>query len=289
MKTTLIHPATFKLDGGAMFGIIPKPLWERKISPDEQNRINMSLRLVLFETNNKKVLVDTGLGDYHQEKFKSQFDVVTETGPLTSALKELEIKPEDITDIIITHLHFDHVGGLGFGPSGADIIFKNATIHVHAEHFKYAQKPTLRDSGSFHSHTFMPLLNWYAENGKLNLLTEDSDTIINDENETIKFKTSFGHTPYMIHPYTTDHIYMADLVPMRHHLSLPWVMGYDIEPGTTTKYKEIFYNFISQNNLTMIFEHDNDVWGGKLIFDEKGKPKLKDDLKSNQTLTQKII
>jgi len=288
MKTTLIHPATFKLDGGAMFGIIPKPLWEKKIQPDELNRINMSLRVVLFETKNKKILVDTGLGDYHPEKFNSQFDIKTTSSPLINSLGQLNIQADDITDIILTHLHFDHVGGLGTGKDGTEIVFKNATIHVHADHYQYAQEATLRDSGSFHSHTFMPLLKWYNDKGKLNLLKENDAQIISDDGETINYKTSFGHTPFMIHPYTEEFIYMADLVPMRHHLNIPWVMGYDIEPGTTTKYKEIFYKFIFEKNLTMIFEHDNDVWGGKLIFDEKNRPKLAENLKSDHNITQRI-
>ena len=288
MKTTLIHPATFKLDGGAMFGIIPKPLWEKKIQPDELNRINMSLRVVLFETENKKILVDTGLGDYHHEKFKTQFDIKSDNTPLINSLRQLNLKAEDITDIILTHLHFDHVGGLGTGEKGTDVIFKNATVHVHEEHYKYSQEATLRDSGSFHKQTFIPLLNWYEEKGKLNLLKDDDAIIIEDGGETVSYKTSFGHTPFMIHPYTDDFIYMADLVPMRHHLHIPWVMGYDIEPGTTTEYKKLFYDFIYAKNLTMIFEHDNDVWGGKLVFDEKNRPKLSNELKSNYHITQRI-
>ena len=123
MKLTLLHPATFKLDGGAMFGIIPKPLWERKIFPDEKNRILMSLRVLLIETENRKILVDTGIGDYHNEKFNQQFAIQGEKDPLAELLSEqLKIKSEEITDVIITHLHFDHVGGLG-GRDGKTLVF----------------------------------------------------------------------------------------------------------------------------------------------------------------------
>lgn len=288
MKTTLIHPATFKLDGGAMFGIIPKPLWEKKIKPDDFNRINMSLRVVLFQTANKNILVDTGVGDYHSEKFNNQFDIKSENSPLVYALSKINLKPEDITDIIITHLHFDHIGGLGQGVDGTEIIFKNATLHIHKHHFKYSQKATLRDAGSFHTKTFLPLIEFYKKTEKLNLITGDEGVITEDQGEKINFKVSFGHTPYMMHPYTDEFIYMADLVPMSHHLHIPWVMGYDIEPGTTTVYKEKFYDLIQKNDLCMIFEHDNEVWGGKLSIDERGRPKLVDKQTSNYAIIQNI-
>lgn len=288
MKTTILHPATFKLDGGAMFGIIPKPLWSKKIKADEFNRINMSLRVVLFETDNRKVLVDTGIGDYHPDKFNSQFDIVSEKYPLEKALLSINLKPDDITDIILTHLHFDHVGGLGGGNKGQDVIFKNATIHVHKKHLEYAQNATLRDSGSFHTQTFVPLLNYYERNGQLNLINNEEGEIIDDNGEKICYKTSFGHTPYMIHPYTKDYIYMADLVPMEHHLHIPWVMGYDIEPGVTTLYKKKFYDFIIENKLSMIFEHDNETIGAKLTFDEKLRPKLISKTKSKKEISQGI-
>lgn len=288
MKMTLIHPATFKLDGGAMFGIIPKPLWEKKIKPDEFNRIHMSVRIVLFQTENKNILVDTGIGDYHNEKFNKQFDIQSTKSPLISALKDIGLTPNDITDIILTHLHFDHVGGLGQGEIGTEPIFKNATIHVHKDHFDYSQKATLRDAGSFHVKTFMPLLDYYQKQNKLNLLTAEDGLLIEDGTDKVYFKISFGHTPYMLHPYTDEYIYMADLVPMGHHLNIPWVMGYDIEPGRTTIYKQKFFDFIKEENLCMIFEHDNEIWGGNLAFDDRGRPALSNKRKSEQKIIQRV-
>lgn len=277
MRVSLIHPSLFKLDGGAMFGIIPKPLWEKKIKPDEFNRIEMSLRVVLIETQNKKILIDTGIGDYHSEKFNQQFSITNLQNPLVHILEHsASIRPEQITDIILTHLHFDHVGGLGGGKDGKEILFPNATVHLHQKHYEYSLHPTLRDGGSFHSHIFNDLLDFYKKNGQLNLLENECGTIFSDENEQIKFRCSFGHTPYMIHPIFNKFIYMADLVPMSHHVKLPWVMGYDIEPGVTTVFKQKFYDDIIKDNLTMIFEHDVQTWGGKIKLTDNNQFELID-------------
>lgn len=269
MKLTLLHPSTFKLDGGAMFGIIPKPLWERKIEPDEKNRILMSLRVLLIETENRKILVDTGIGDYHQDKFKGQFAITGEQNPLVQALSECNLTPNDITDIVITHLHFDHVGGLG-AKDGTELIFPKATIHLHKKHYEYSLNPTARDKGSFQSEYFQKVLSKYQECKQVDFLeAKEEGHLFKDGSDELRYKVSFGHTPYMVHPIIGNYIYMADLVPMAHHIRVPWVMGYDIAPGETTIYKEKFYQYILEKNLTMIFEHDLDTWGATLTYDEK--------------------
>lgn len=289
MQVTLIHPTSFKLDGGAMFGIIPKPLWSKKIIPDELNRIQMSLRVVLIQTKNKNILIDTGIGDYHPEKFNQQFAINESSSPLENILqKELGISPKDITDIILTHLHFDHVGGLGIGNEGTTPLFPKAKLHLHKDHLTYAQNPTIRDSGSFQSEYFLPLINYYKEKNKLNLLTEEMGEILIDNGEQINYKTSQGHTPFMIHPIFDNYIYMADLVPMSHHINLPWVMGYDIEPGLTTVYKKNFYDGIIEEGFTMIFEHDEEIWGGDLEINERGQYSLQKSYPSTQAKAEVI-
>jgi glyoxylase-like metal-dependent hydrolase (beta-lactamase superfamily II) len=282
VKRYILHPATFKLDGGAMFGIIPKPLWAKKIEPDEFNRILMSLRVVLFVTEHKKILIDTGIGGYHKDKFNQQFDISHTGSPLEDCLSELNITASEITDVVLTHLHFDHIGGLGKGESGDQMIFKNATVHIQKEHYQYALNPTLRDSGSFQQHYFKPLLDQYESLERIHWLTGSEGEILADGDWKLNFKASFGHTPHMIHPYDEKIIYMADLVPMDHHVHIPWVMGYDIEPGITTVYKQKFYEFINKNDLTMIFEHDNETWGTKLSLDDKGRYISHHKFKSNQ-------
>ncbi len=274
-KYFILHPSVFKLDGGAMFGIIPKPLWSKAIPADELNRIQLSLRVMLIQTASRVILVDTGIGDYHGDKFDDRFGVLGPKNPLIEALeKNFQLKPENITDLIVTHLHFDHVGGLGHDHDNHQTVFPNAMLHVHRQHYDYALNPTLRDSGSFHSQYFKPLIEKAVADKKIHWLEGEEGVIFKDGADEILFKCSHGHTPWLVHPYDQNFIYMADLVPTSAHISVPWVMGYDISPGRTTIDKTSFYKFIIEKNLTMIFEHDMNFWGAKI------KPKGESDFEA---------
>lgn len=268
-----IEPARFKLDGGAMFGIIPKPLWSKVHPADEENRIELALRLILIkdrqqqEDKQRNILIDTGIGDYHGEKWNSRFGVTGLKSPLELALAEIGIKPEDITDLIISHLHFDHVGGIGKMVDGKiEPVLKNATVHLHKKHFEYSQHPTDRDSGSFQIEHFMPVIKWYEEHKQVHFVEGMEGDLI----AGIKYKCSMGHTPYLLHPYDNKMIYMADLIPTSNHVHIPWVMGYDISPGVTTIDKKDFLTMIEQKHLTMIFEHDPIYFGSTVKKNEKG-------------------
>ncbi|WP_408099169.1 MBL fold metallo-hydrolase [Peredibacter sp. HCB2-198] len=277
-KYFILHPAVFKLDGGAMFGIIPKPLWSKQIPADELNRIQLSLRVMLIQTATKNILVDTGIGDYHGEKFDDRFGVVGPQNPLVESLqKNFNLRPSDITDLIVTHLHFDHVGGLGHDEQEHLSVFPNATLHIHRQHYDYALHPTMRDAGSFHTQYFKPLIEKADQEGKVHWLTGEQGTILTDGPDSLYFRVSHGHTPFLVHPYDDKFIYMADLVPTSAHISIPWVMGYDISPGITTVNKAEFYRFIIDKNLTMIFEHDMKVWGAKV------KPKGEHEFEAAKT------
>lgn len=265
-----LHPSVFKLDGGAMFGIIPKPLWSKAIEADELNRIEMALRVLLIKTPQHNILIDTGIGDYHGQKFDDRFGVQGPKNPLLDLLNQAGLQKEDITDVILSHLHFDHVGGLH--AQEQDLIFPNARLHLHRDHYQYSLNPTDRDAGSFQSEFFKPLIEKYETLGRVNWLSGSEGVIIKDGADEIKFRISHGHTPYMIHPYDEKFIYMADLVPTSAHISVPWVMGYDIAPGQTTKDKREFYEFIMKNELTMIFEHDKKYWGSKLTYQKDFAP-----------------
>jgi glyoxylase-like metal-dependent hydrolase (beta-lactamase superfamily II) len=266
-KYFALHPAIFKLDGGAMFGIIPKPLWSKAIPADELNRIQLSLRVILIQTANRNILIDTGIGDYHGDKFDSRFAIEGEKNPLIKILKErFDLNPDDITDMVITHLHFDHVGGLGAMASTPQELFPKAMLHVHRQHYDYALNPTQRDSGSFQAQYFKPLIEKANSEKRVHWLDSEEGEILADGSDKIFFRCSHGHTPWLVHPYDDKFIYMADLVPTSHHVPVPWVMGYDISPGITTLDKMRFYKFISEKNLTMIFEHDMNFWGAKVAL-----------------------
>jgi glyoxylase-like metal-dependent hydrolase (beta-lactamase superfamily II) len=262
-----LEPARFKLDGGAMFGIIPKPLWNKVHPADEQNRIDLALRLVLIQDGTRVILIDTGIGDYHGEKWDSRFGVVGGPTPLVKALAEVKLTPDDVTDLVISHLHFDHVGGIGH-KEGSDMVpvFKNATLHLHQDHFEYSLTPTDRDNGSFQMEYCLPVIKWYEKMNQIHFVTGMDGVLL----PGLYFKCSMGHTPFLLHAYDEQFIYMADLIPTSNHVHIPWVMGYDISPGVTTQDKKEFLSFIEKKKLTMIFEHDPLFYGATVKKNEKG-------------------
>ena len=258
-----IEPSRFRLDGGAMFGIIPRPLWQKVAPPDEMNRIDLALRLLLIKDpeREKVILVDTGIGDYHGKVFDKRFDVRGETSPLSKSLSEIGLAPDDITDLIISHLHFDHAGGMAIkNDDSFTPLFKNAKYHIHRKHYEYALNPTPRDTGSFHSNVFGPLIEALDGQGKVHWLDGDSGNIVGD----INFKVSHGHTPWLIHPFDDKIIYLTDLIPTSNHVRVPWVMGYDISPGVTASEKSVVLSEIEAKNLTVMYEHDPKFWGSKI-------------------------
>lgn len=287
-KYYVLHPAVFKLDGGAMFGIIPKPLWQKAIPADELNRIQLSLRVMLIQTATKNILIDTGIGDYHGEKFDNRFGVEGSKNPLLQILKEeLNLDTCDITDLIISHLHFDHVGGLGTDDPH-QLVFPDATLHIHRQHYDYSLNPTARDIGSFHAQYFKGLIETAEKNGKVHWLEGKEGVILTDGKDSINFKCSFGHTPYLMHAYDENFIYMADLVPTAHHVPIPWVMAYDIAPGQTTKDKAEFYQFISDTKKTMVFEHDMQTWGAKIAL-KNGEPEFVEKFPASNQKSLKVF
>lgn len=268
----VLEPGLFMLDGGAMFGIIPKPLWSRVHTPDEDNRIDLSMRLWCIKAADRLILIDTGIGDYHDEKFNKLFNVRSNDSPIAKCLAQINHTPEDITDLIISHLHFDHVGGMGKKENNSWLpTFPNAKLHLHKEHYTYALKPTERDRGSFHVKNFSPIISYYEKKGQITWHAGEQGELLKIGDDSLKFKCSHGHTPFLMHPYSKDFIYLADLIPTSNHVHVPWVMGYDIEPGVTTKYKREFLDLIIKKELTVIFEHDPKFWGAKISINEKGK------------------
>ncbi len=284
-KYSLLHPATFKLDGGAMFGIIPKPLWSKAIQADEFNRIEMSLRVFMTEIKNRVVLVDSGIGDYHGESFDKRFAINGFKNPIVKILKEEKnISPDQVTDIILTHLHFDHVGGLGTIDNEKFVpLFKNATLYLSKSHWNYSLNPTMRDAGSFQSDYYKVLIEYYESKNQIHWIDETKDLILKIDDYEIKYLMSHGHTPFQIHPYDNEYIYLADICPMGHHVNIPWVMGYDINPGISCSDKIRIFDQIIEKDLKVIFEHDTENYGGKIAKDE-GKYLLSEKFKASNKL-----
>ena len=255
----------FKLDGGAMFGIIPKTLWEKKMPSDELNRIQMVTRSLLLVSENKRILIDTGNGDKWQKKFKEIYEIDTKSVSIDSSLAEVGFTAEDITDVICTHLHFDHIGGNTKIEDGEiEPSFTNAKYWMSQVNWNVANSPSEKDQGSFMRDDWAVL----AENDMIKFVSGTSQFLPN-----IDLIISIGHTPGMMLPVILDNsntlVYGADLIPTSAHIPLPWVMSYDVQPTKTIEEKKQLYNDAVDNNWILFFEHDPDIVACTIQHDGK--------------------
>jgi len=273
---------TLELDGGAMFGVVPQSVWTKAYPPaPDSNRCTWALRCLLIRTDSgRNILVDTGVGEKDDERFRRHFNPsLPQT--LTSHLRSRLLQPEEITDVLFTHLHFDHVGGASYlGPDGAThLTFPNATHWVCDAHWRWAKQPNAREAASFLSTNLQPL----EKSGKLRFLpAQDSDF---EWFPGIRLRTVYGHTeamqlPVIDLPDGQKIIYCADLIPSQAHLSLPWVMAFDVRPLKTLEEKERLLHDALADNWTLLLEHDNHTAGGRLITDDRGRTKLIEGFKS---------
>jgi len=259
-----------RLDGGAMFGIVPKPLWERRVQPDERNRIQLGMRCLLIEHPIGPVLIDNGAGNKENEKFYEIYGVENrgETGPtrLEDGLHSLGLRSEDVVLVINSHLHFDHAGGnTMLDPHGrVCAAFPNARYVVQAGEYAYATHTNERTAGSYFPHNFIPI----AEAGRFDFVEGEAPVI-----EGITAMPTPGHTPYhqslLLESNGERAIYIADLVPTTAHLPLPWIMGYDVEPLVTLETKRRVLARAVEEGWLVIFEHDAEVAWSKIEYDGK--------------------
>jgi len=267
-----ILTSQFRLDGGAMFGIIPKTLWERKMPSDELNRIQMVTRSLLLVSNDKRILIDTGNGNKWQEKFKKIYEIDTTQVNLDSSLTDVGFTVGDITDVICTHLHFDHIGGNTKIENGKIIpSFPNAKYWMSDVNWKVANSPSEKDQGSFMQDDWSVL----TENNMINFVSGNEQFLPN-----IDIIISNGHTPGMMLPKISDNkntlVYCADLIPTSAHIPLSWVMSYDVQPIVTIEEKKQFYHDAIDKNWMLFFEHDPDISACTIQHD--GKHFIKKDI-----------
>jgi glyoxylase-like metal-dependent hydrolase (beta-lactamase superfamily II) len=281
MQLHSINTGNFKLDGGAMFGVVPKSIWNKLNPADDNNMCTWAMRCLLIEDGNRLILIDTGIGNKQGEKFYSHYYLHGDAS-LDNSLKEKGFSKEDITDIFLTHLHFDHCGG-AIVSDGEKYIpaFKNATYWSNESHWQWAVQPNDREKASFLKENILPI----KESGQLKFInTNLNNSITNTENflPNISIKFTKGHTESMMLPVINykSHtiVYMADLLPSAAHLPLPYIMAYDMFPLQTLIEKKAFLQEAVENNFLLYFEHDHINELCSLATNEKGHVVVKEFL-----------
>lgn len=263
----VVETGSFALDGGAMFGIIPKPIWSKQHQPDQSNRIKMSLRTLLLVSDERKILIDTGMGTKWNDKLNSIYDINNGEDDLTKSLNSYGFKKEDITDVFLTHLHFDHAGGATEFVDGKLIpSFPNAKYFVQRDNLSWAINATERDRGSYLEENFIPLI----EEGVLTLL----DKSIKYFDDGLEIIVVNGHTNAQqllkISDEANTILFAGDLIPFASHLHLPVIMGYDLQPLITLQEKKEILPRAVDENWTIFFEHDFTTLASTVKIGEKG-------------------
>ncbi len=266
-----IIAGNFMLDGGAMFGVVPKSIWEKTNPADNNNMVKIAARCLLVEDGERLVLIDVGMGDKQSEKFFGYYFRWGEE-TLDSSLKAHGFHRDDVTDVFLTHLHFDHCGGgvIRSRENKYETTFKNAKYWSNQEHWDWAAGPNKREKASFLKENISPIM----ESGQLNYLVKDVNNYLT--RSSLGFDVLFvdGHTEKQMIPiinYNGNKIaFAADLVPTHGHVPLPYIPGYDIRPLTSLLEKDIFLNFCHENDVFLFFEHDAFVEIGSLKNTERG-------------------
>jgi glyoxylase-like metal-dependent hydrolase (beta-lactamase superfamily II) len=267
MKLHLFNISNFKVDGGAMFGVVPKVLWSRVYPSDESNLIVLTLRSLIIETGDKVILVDTGWGDKQDEKFFRHVFLHGGEG-LIEGLRSRGYQPEDITDVVFTHLHADHCGGgikKKIDGTGYELAFPEATYHVSRAQWEWAVRNNVREADSFLEENILPIL----DSGHINLIDEEGELF-----SGFTLRICYGHTPGLIIPVikykSKTLVYTGDLIPTVAHLPIIWNMSYDIESLKTIEEKESILNEALAGEYILVFQHDENIECCTLEMTPKG-------------------
>jgi glyoxylase-like metal-dependent hydrolase (beta-lactamase superfamily II) len=270
-----------RLDGGAMFGVVPRPLWSKYAPPDDLNRIHLATRTLLasHQRSGRILLVDTGTGSKWSSRMAERYGVEPIAGAVDGALRDIGADRAAVTDIVATHLHFDHCGGMTDWidePEGPTCLrYPRATHWVHRRHWEHAHRPTLRDRASFLVADFAAV----AEQGRLSVVERDDDTCPIDD---ITWQVSNGHTPAQLHPRFEggsgpDLLFVGDVIPTRTHLPAAWVMAYDLDPVATVNERLAIHQLCRDEGLLLAFPHDLDAGIVSIGF-EKDSPAVEEIL-----------
>ena len=256
MKLYSLEGNRQKLDAGAMFGNVPKALWSRWVEVDEHNRMELACRALLIEDlNGKNVLFETGIGNFFEPKLKQRFGVYQESHILIESLNERGFKPKDIDVVVLSHLHFDHAGGMlteWNDHSEPELIFENADYLVGAEHWQRALNPHPRDRASF-----IPILNDLLKaSDRLHLIDSKHHPVLGND---VSFSFTDGHTPGLMHAQVADLIFASDLIPGSAWIHIPISMGYDRFPEQLIDEKTFFLKKVMTENLRLFFTHDTEI------------------------------
>jgi glyoxylase-like metal-dependent hydrolase (beta-lactamase superfamily II) len=258
MKLHPIETGNFKLDGGAMFGVVPKTIWSKTNPADNNNLIDLAARCLLIEDGNKLILIDTGLGNKQSEKFFGYYSLWGDHS-LDKSLQKAGFHRDDITDVFMTHLHFDHCGGSiqwNQDKTGYETAFKNARFWSNENHWKWATEPNAREKASFLSENILPM----QQSGQLNFIKRNESDFVAESELGFGVFFADGHTEKMMIPHIQYNgktiCFMADLLPTAGHIPLPYVMGYDTRPLLTLPEKEKFLNAAADHNYYLFLEHD---------------------------------
>ena len=253
MKIYPIQTGNFKLDGGAMFGVVPKSIWQKTNPADSNNMIDMGMRSLLIEDGNKLILIDTGMGNKQSDKFFGYYYQFGDFS-LDTSLASYGFHRDDITDVFLTHLHFDHCGGSiqwNKNQTGYEPAFKNAKFWSNQEHWNWAIHPNLREKASFLKENILPI----QESGQLNFISGNPIQQVGFDVLKMDGHTEKQMLPKIFYQGKTI-IFMADLLPTTGHIPVPYVMGYDTRPLLTIKEKEDFLNEAADNEYFLFLEHD---------------------------------
>jgi len=261
-----IRTGDFRLDGGAMFGVVTKVIWQALWPPDADNRILLALRALLLRRGDRAILVDTGIGDWHEEKFYSIYGIQPRDFDFREALRKYSLTPDEITDVILTHLHFDHAGGLiRRGAGGLEPTFPNASLHIQRRQYDWAQRPSVKDRASY----LKPMMDYLSRCGQI--VFHDGEGPLTEEISLAVFE---GHTPalqtVLIRQPEQTVFFTGDWIPTSRHFHIPYLTAYELQPLKQAEEKRDILERAARENWLLYFQHDPECIAGRVGV-ENGK------------------